>query len=148
MRFLSLGKDKQLEIFGSSLTAACLLFMFVFLPACRPWNLFFCMFSTFLSICFPVCQHLCLSLHVHPFIASVFFFFIKSTGFLHVIKIKIFTRGFCFSWRNLETIPDMPAWIQPARHLFAGQDWIGFQDCAFTSVCEWVSECVCKKVGS
>lgn len=116
--FVSLRKEKIGTFWAAvSRQPVCFLCLpFCLLVCLKICGVYVCMFFFYLSICFPV----------YLFLKSPFLF-IRSVlvsipaPFLDLRSLKcIFTRWFCFSWRNLETIPDMPACMQPGGHLLTG----------------------------
>lgn len=117
IRFMSLGKQKNWDIFSSSLKAALLLFMFVYLFACSLKLSSFVCFSLFLSICFPVCQSLCLSLFPCLSFLDISILVCQVNLNLSTCSLRNASSQGCFffSKRNLESIPDVSAWIQAGK---------------------------------
>lgn len=136
IRFMSLGKQKNWDIFSSSLKAALLLFMFVYLFACSLKLSSFVCFSLFLSICFPVCQSLCLSLfpclsfldisilvcQVNLNLSTCSLRNASSQGCFLGVFFCIFPKGI------LNLFQTCPHEYRPARCLFTGHSRIEFQD--------------------
>ena len=139
---IAFTKDrKNFEIFSKSFMTACLLFMFVFLPALMLWNLLF----LYVSLLYPLpCMPIFPSFFIRVYLIITFPFLFQSTCRLPAFNMSLMvikTPALLFL-KNLETIPDMLTWIYSARHLFTEQGRIRFQ--VFSM---WVCERVCIREG-
>lgn len=118
IRFMSLGKRK-IGTFSAAVwrQPSCFSCLSICLPAALNSHRLYA-FLFFLSICFPVCQSLCLSLfsHVYLFLTSLFlsvksiWISLPALSEMHPHRAVFFFLP--FSKRNLESIPDVSAWIQ------------------------------------
>ena len=138
IRFMSLGKRK-IGTFSAAVwrQPSCFSCLSICLPAALNSHRLYA-FLFFLSICFPVCQSLCLSLfsHVYLFLTSLFlsvksiWISLPALSEMHPHRAVFFF--FClFPKGILNLFQTCPHEYRPARHLFTGHGGIEFQDLHF-----------------